>query len=174
MRTGHPTRGGRLAARRAVVRWAWRMFRRDWRQQILVLALLTVAVGAAVAGASAAYHAAPSPAGVFGAATELIHFDGSDPPALAADLAAAEQWFGPVEVIGRRQVPVPGSVQPIEFRTQDPAGGLGAPMLDLRTGRYPTGRGEIAVTDGVAATFQVDLGAQITLDSAVWTVVGLV
>jgi putative ABC transport system permease protein len=34
--TGH----GGMPARRAVVRWAWRLFRREWRQQSLVLALL--------------------------------------------------------------------------------------------------------------------------------------
>ncbi len=31
-------------ARRAIRRWAWRLLRREWRQQVLVLALLTVAV----------------------------------------------------------------------------------------------------------------------------------
>ena len=36
-------RNGGVSARRAVVRWAWRMFRREWRQQILVTALLAVA-----------------------------------------------------------------------------------------------------------------------------------
>ena len=33
-----------LAARRAVFQWAWRMFRREWRQQLLVLLLLLAAV----------------------------------------------------------------------------------------------------------------------------------
>jgi len=33
-----PSNGG-VAARRAVVRWGWRLFRREWRQQILVVAL---------------------------------------------------------------------------------------------------------------------------------------
>ena len=45
------SRSGGLAARGAVVRWARRMFRREWRQQLLVLALLTVAVTAAIARA---------------------------------------------------------------------------------------------------------------------------
>ena len=31
---------GGVPARRAVIRWAWRMFRREWRQQLLVLALM--------------------------------------------------------------------------------------------------------------------------------------
>src|SRR4051812_36032652 len=43
-------RTGDAAARRAVVRWAWRMFRREWRQQILVMLLLTVAVAGAAGG----------------------------------------------------------------------------------------------------------------------------
>ena len=53
-----PKNGG-VAARRAVVRWAWRMFRREWRQQILVTALLTVAVAAAISSVTVAYNSAP-------------------------------------------------------------------------------------------------------------------
>ena len=40
------TSDGGVPARRAVIRWAWRLFRREWRQQLLVLALIIVAVGA--------------------------------------------------------------------------------------------------------------------------------
>ena len=43
---------GGVVARRAVIRWAWRLFRREWRQQLLVLGLLTVPVAAAVWGTS--------------------------------------------------------------------------------------------------------------------------
>ena len=32
---------GGLVARRAVSRWAWRLFKREWRQQLLILALIT-------------------------------------------------------------------------------------------------------------------------------------
>src|ERR1700689_4666534 len=46
------TGNGGVPARRAVFRWGWRLFRREWRQQLLVLGLLTVAVGATVWGAS--------------------------------------------------------------------------------------------------------------------------
>ncbi|MEQ1703872.1 MAG: hypothetical protein ABMA25_27510, partial [Ilumatobacteraceae bacterium] len=48
--------GGGFAARRAIVRWAWRLFLREWRQQALVLGLLTVAVAAAIGFASATYN----------------------------------------------------------------------------------------------------------------------
>ena len=43
--------GSRIVARRAVFRWGWRLFRRGWRQQLLVLSLLTVAVAATIWGA---------------------------------------------------------------------------------------------------------------------------
>jgi putative ABC transport system permease protein len=35
-------------------RWAWRLFRREWRGQILLIALLTLTVAGAVFGGSAA------------------------------------------------------------------------------------------------------------------------
>ena len=37
---------GGVPARRAVIRWAVRLLRREWRQQLLILALITVAVAA--------------------------------------------------------------------------------------------------------------------------------
>src|SRR6267154_863638 len=44
--------GSGIVARRAVIRWGWRLFRREWRQQLLVLGLLTVAVAATIWRAS--------------------------------------------------------------------------------------------------------------------------
>ncbi|MGH9296313.1 MAG: hypothetical protein ACRD0B_13355, partial [Acidimicrobiales bacterium] len=46
--------GGGAPARRAMNRWAWRLFRREWRQQLLLFALITVAVAATVLGAGVA------------------------------------------------------------------------------------------------------------------------
>jgi len=40
--TGH----GGMPARRAVTRWAWRLVRREWRQQSIIIGLLLVAVAA--------------------------------------------------------------------------------------------------------------------------------
>jgi putative ABC transport system permease protein len=47
------TGNGGIPARRAVFRWGWRLFRREWRQQLLVLGLLALAVAATIWGASA-------------------------------------------------------------------------------------------------------------------------
>ncbi len=48
-----PANGG-IPARRAVIRWAWRLFWREWRQQLLVLALIVVATAATIVGAAVA------------------------------------------------------------------------------------------------------------------------
>jgi putative ABC transport system permease protein len=163
-------------ARRALVRWALRLFRREWRQHALVLALLGVAVAIAVTGASTAYNMAPRRDAVFGEADHRLVFDVSETrrDAIDAYVAAARDWFGSIDLIGERRVPVPGSAETIQLRAQDPEGELGASMLRLRDGRYPRGRGEVAVTDDVARSFQVGVGDALDLDGPAWTVVGVV
>ena len=71
-------------------------------------------------------------------------------------------------------MPVPGSVETVDYRTQDPHGPFGAPLLDLRDGRYPAADDEVAVTDGVAETLDLDIGATFALDGVERTVVGVV
>jgi putative ABC transport system permease protein len=164
-----------VAARRAVVRWAWRLFRREWRQQILVLTLLTVAVAAAVGLAAAAYNIAPvAGEAEFGTANSFFRFDEPEPDTLQTKLDAGEEWFGAIDVIGHRSVSIPGSIDTVDYRTQDPQGSFGTPMLDLRDGRFPLAADEIAVTDGVAKTFGLHIGAAFSLDGVDRTVVGLV
>ena len=168
-----PANGG-VAARRALVRWAWRMFRREWRQQILVLALLTVAVAAAIASITLVYNTGPAYDSEFGSANGLLRFDGSDPQALEAALASAEKSFGTTDVIGHRKVPVPGGVETVDFRSQDPDKPYGDDLLALRSGSYPTELRQVALTDGVATLLDVELGATLDLDGRRRTVVGIV
>ncbi|MFC4019971.1 FtsX-like permease family protein [Micromonospora sp. GCM10011542] len=171
----HPGRaGGGLPARRAVIRWAVRLFRREWRQQVLAIALLTVAVAGASFGVAATWNAAPSSDATFGSADQLIRIPGDDPAALDAQVAAARAWFGTIDVVGHRHVPVPGRFDPVDVRAQDPAGAYGGPMLALGQGRYPLGPGEIAVTDGVARFLRTGLGARVGLGDADRLVVGIV
>lgn len=171
-----PTRGGGggLPARRAVVRWAVRLLRRDWRQQVLVVGLLTVAVGGSAFGASAAYGLTASSDATFGAAEHLMRLDATDPEVLATRLAAARAWFGTTEEIGHRSVPVPGRFDHVDVRAQDPSGPYGAPMLALREGRYPSGAGEVAVTDGVAAVLGTGVGGSMDTGGDSRLVVGVV
>ena len=167
-------RSGSPAARRAVRRWAWRLFRREWRQQILVLALISFAVAAAALGATAAYNATPSRAAEFGAADHRFELAVSRPDTVAPYLDAARDWFGTVEPIGHRQVTVPGSTATVELRSMDAGGAYSGPMSTVRSGRAPESTDEIAVTDGVASTLGVGVGDRIVLGGDKWTVVGLV
>jgi putative ABC transport system permease protein len=174
----HPAASGAsrsgVAARRAVIRWAWRLFRREWRQQILVLGLLTVAVAAAIGSVTIVHNTAPADDSQFGSANQLLTFDGSDPRKLEAGLASARSSFGTIDVIAHRSVAVPGGVETIDFRAQDPGGAYGGELLALRRGGYPTGSEQVAVTDGVAELLGLDIGSTLALDSRRRTVVGIV
>lgn len=167
-------RSGGVAARRAVVRWAWRMFRREWRQQILVLALLTVAVAAAIGSITLVYNSGAADDAEHGSASHLLRFDGTDPRTLDAALDAARESFGTTEVIAHRSFAVPGSFEKLEFRAQDPGGAFGSGLLALRRGSYPVGPGQVAVTDGVAELLALELGETLALDGRRRTVVGVV
>jgi putative ABC transport system permease protein len=165
-------KGGGIAARRAVIRWALRLFRREWRQQILVLALLTVAVAAAVGSITIVHNTGPEHNFEFGSATAVFEFEGSDPRKLQAGLALAKKSFGTIDVIAHRSVAVPGGVETVDFRAQDPHSAFG--VLALRQGSYPAGPRQVAVTDGVAERLRLDLGSTLALDGRRRTVVGIV
>ena len=93
---------------------------------------------------------------------------------LAATLTAAQEWFGTIDVVGHRAVPLPGSVDDFDYRTQDPHGPFGDPLLDLRDGRYPAADGEVAVTEGIAETLDLAIGDTLSADRVERTVVGVV
>ena len=78
---GTRPRAGGVPARRAVMRWGWRLFRREWRQQLLVLGLLTVAVAATIWGASVVTNAQlPNPNyATLGTAAASVTLPGTDP-----------------------------------------------------------------------------------------------
>ncbi len=60
--------GGGIPARRAVVRWAVRLLRREWKQQLLIVALITAAVAATFIASAVATATPASPAAVLGTA----------------------------------------------------------------------------------------------------------
>jgi putative ABC transport system permease protein len=154
--------------------WAWRLFRREWQSQLLLIALLTLTVAGAVFGGSAAYNVTPVPNAQFGSATQLLSFDGADPRALATDIAAAHKAFGTIETIGHRYVPIPGSVETIEFRSESPSGLYGRSMLALRQGRFPVGPREADLTEGLTRTLGIGVGDSLRLGGQDRKVVGIV
>ncbi len=156
-----PTTGG-VPARRAMVRWAWRLFKREWRQQLLILLLVIVAVAAVVVGAAVAVNTPPPVNAGYGTADDLATFTGSgkqsDLHSAAAQIAALEHRFGTVQVIENETFHVPGSTQTYDLRSQDPHGPYGGPMLQLLSGHYPTGPNQIALTPGLASDLNLKVG----------------
>jgi putative ABC transport system permease protein len=150
------TRYESAAARRAVTRWAWRLFRREWRQQLLVLALIIVAVAATILGGAVASNTPPPANAGFGTADHLVTIPGSDTH-LATDIAAIQNHFGAADVIENTDLAT-GLAQGAQLRAQNPAGTYGRPMLALVSGRYPVGANEVAMTAQLASTFSVHVG----------------
>jgi putative ABC transport system permease protein len=150
-----------------------RLLRREWRQQLLILALITVAVGATfVASAVATTTRAPAGAG-FGTARDLATFTGSSSH-VAAEIASLKQRYGRVEVIENETFSVPGSVATYSLRAQNAHGPFGWPMLSLVSGRYPAGPGQVAVTSGVASDFHLAAGSSWTVGGVSRRVTGIV
>jgi putative ABC transport system permease protein len=165
--------GGGLAARRAVIRWAWRLLRREWRQQLLILALIIVAVAATFVGAAVATTTPVPATATFGTAQDSItlYYSGSR---LAAQIAVLQHRFGRVDVIENQALQVPGTVFTYDLRAQKPHGPFGGPMLSLQNGRYPATPSQVAMTSALASQLHLRVGDTWRADGRSRQVVGLV
>lgn len=167
-----PSDGG-MVARRAVIRWAWRLFRREWRQQLLILALIVVAVGATIVGSAVATNTPPPKTSGFGSAQDAASFTGLNASA-EGQIASLEQRFGRVQLIENETMSIPGSIDTFQLRAQDPHGPFAGPMLALESGRYPTAPDEVAVTSRVASAYHLGIGSHWPVGGVDRTVVGTV
>ena len=167
------TANGGVPARRAVIRWAWRLFRREWRQQLLVLALITVAVGATVVGAAVAVNTPPSAGSGFGTAGDLATFY-SPGRQLTADIATLSSKYGRVDVIENQALTIPGSIESYDLRAQNPHGPFGQPMLSLLSGHYPAAADQVALTPGLASALDLRIGDTYHEGNTARTVTGIV
>ncbi|HEV3382402.1 MAG TPA: FtsX-like permease family protein [Trebonia sp.] len=167
------TGDGGINARRAVIRWAIRLLRREWKQQLLILTLITVAVGATVVASTVATDSQGPAAGILGTAQDAATVTGSQAQ-VNAKIQDLERHYGKVDVIENESVQVPGTVAAFDLRSQDPHGQYGGPMLSLLSGQYPATASEIAVTSGVAADFHLSTGKSWTVNGATYKVTGIV
>jgi len=164
---------GGMAARRAMTRWAWRLFRREWRQQLLILALVAVAVAATVVGATVSTDNLPPADSGFGTAHDMATLQGPG-TTVQAQIASLERRFHNVDVIENQALTIPGSIQSYDLRAQNPDGAFGQPMLALVSGRYPSVPGQVALTQALASDFGVSVGDTWHAGGTARTVVGIV
>ena len=165
--------GSGIVARRAVIRWGWRLFRREWRQQLLVLCLLTVAVAATIWGASVVTNAQIPPGyPTFGTGASQVTLPGTDPQ-LAADIAAVAGRWGPADLIEKQNITT-GTRQSVQLRAESPHGHYNGPLLGLVSGTYPAGPDQVALTSQVAARYGAHAGGTWHAAGTTWRVTGIV
>ncbi len=163
-----PSRGG-APARRAVARWSWRLFRREWRQQLLVVALLTVAMAGTTLGLAVATNAVVPPATTFTVSGTDSH--------LGTDLGAFAQAFPAGDVLAHRQVRIPGLAGPVDFRSPTGPQATKHPFGSgerLVAGRAPVGADQVALTRSLADELDLHLGSAWTEGGQRRRLVGLV
>ena len=165
--------GSGIVARRAVIRWGWRLFRREWRQQLLVLGLLTVAVAATIWGASVVTNSQIPPGyPTFGTGAAQVTLPGGDPK-LAADIATIAGRWGPADLIEKQNIPT-GTRQSVQLRAESPHGHYNAPLLGLVSGTYPAVPGQVALTSQVATRYGAHAGGTWHAAGTTWQVTGIV
>jgi putative ABC transport system permease protein len=162
-----------MVARRAVIRWGWRLFRREWRQQLLVLGLLTVAVAATVWGAGVVTNAQIPPGyPTFGTGAAQVTLPGSD-PRLTADIAAIASRWGPADLIEEQKITT-GTEQSVQLRAESAHGHYNSVLLSLVSGTYPAGPGQVALTRAVATRYGAHAGGTWRAAGETWRVTGIV
>ena len=165
--------GSGIVARRAVIRWGWRLFRREWRQQLLVLGLLTVAVAATIWGASVVTNSQIPPGyPTFGTGAAQVTLPGTD-PRLAADIATIAARWGPADLIEKQNITT-GTRQSVQVRAESPHGHYNSPLLGLVSGTYPAGPGQVALTSQVATQYGAHVGGTWRAAGTTWQVTGIV
>jgi putative ABC transport system permease protein len=172
-RPAHRMPNGGVPARRAVIRWAIRLLRSEWRQQLLILALITIAVGATIVAATVATNTPAPVAGSLGTAQDAASLSGS-PASISAQITSLRQHWGQVDVIENQSAQVPGTLNTFDLRAQDPHGPFGGPLLSLVSGQYPATPSQVAVTSGVASDFNLAVGGSWTVDGVTRKVTGIV
>jgi putative ABC transport system permease protein len=157
-----------------VFRWGWRLFRREWRQQLLVLGLLTVAVAATIWGTSVVtnWQLGNPDYAAFGTAAAQVTLPGTDLH-LAADIAAIQDSWGPADLIENQDIPT-GTTQPVQLRAENPHGRYNSPLLSLVSGTYPAGPGQVALTSRVATLAHTHAGGTWQVAGTTWRVTGIV
>lgn len=151
-------------ANRAVARWARRLLRREWRQQLLVLSLLTLAVAATTVGLGLVVNIQSSVQSATGSAQTRIDLTPGSAADVAGIAAAARRQLAPVEVLEYTTIAIPGSTSSVDLVAMAANGPFSPAMRSLVSGHYP-GPGEIAVTRSVLSDFSLTVGQT-------WTVLG--
>ena len=159
-RVREPADPGRApAARRALLHWGLRLLRQEWKQRVIIVALIAVATAAMILGTNVASATPGTPnAGIYGTSSTLVVLNGNTPH-LAAAVGKITKAYGPASVVDDRTLPT-GIAGGADLRAQDPDASYTRVLLALDSGRYPAGAGQVAVTDGLARLYGLAIGSR--------------
>lgn len=139
-----------MTATAALLRWVTRLARREWRQHVLVTALVAFGITGAVVTVTTISHVADKPERWTGAAPAMVEgFAGDHEGAVLAGVEQVVARHPDVELV---LFGVPGA-DGTTLVAQDPARPLGRPWLDLRSGSWP-GPGEVTLSAAAARRFE--------------------
>jgi putative ABC transport system permease protein len=145
-------------ARRTLTRWAVRLALREWKQRILIVALIAVASAATLLGIAVASATPGTPnAGIFGTASTLIQLPGNTPQ-LPSVITKIEQAYGTGSVVDDEPITT-GQAGGADLRAQDPSAPYTQVLLALDSGHYPSGPGQVALTSGLARLYGLRVGS---------------
>ena len=160
-------------ARRTLTRWAVRLALREWKQRILIVALIAVASAATLLGIAVASATGGTPnAGIFGTASTLAELPGNTPN-LPSVIAKIEKAYGPASVVYDEPIAT-GQAGGADLRAQDPSAPYTHVLLALDSGHYPTAPGQVAVTSGLARLYGLRVGSTWRVPAGAGTAAGRV
>lgn len=157
-----------MSARAFVWRWSWRLVRKDWRQYVVILAMLTIAIAAAVSGVLIAHNMSAPNEIEYG--NGQIEAQSRTPDALEQAMKERGVDYG---AIRRTTVQRDGQVGDLRLVAADPANTITEPLFTLLEGRWPSNDQEVAVTD-LALSDRAPVGTSIQLDGRTVEIVGMV
>jgi len=145
-------------ARRSLSRWALRLAVREWKQRILIAALIAVASAATLIGIAVASATPGTPnAGTYGTAQALVELPPTTPD-LPAVIAKIEKAYGAASVVYDQPIAT-GQAGGADLRAEDPSAPYTQVLLALSSGRYPSGSDQVAVTSGLAQLYSLHIGS---------------
>ena len=125
-----------------MLRWGWRLFRREWRQQLLILSSSSSPWPPwwSVRPWRSTHHHRPTPGTAPPTTWRPSPPAPSHPTCTLGGRHRSPRWStttARVQVIENETFNVPGSTQTYQLRSQDPHGPFGGPMLQLLSGQLP-------------------------------------
>lgn len=158
-----------MTGRRFLWRWNVRMSRRQWRRQLGLFVMTSLAVALSVGGTVAAFNLVEPPGFRYGTGDVRATISGGGRDAIEL-LDTQDNPFAALHVA---TVATPGAKPTVQVRVIDPANPVSQTLLALVDGRWPENPNEIAITDDAQVAHR-GLGSTVELGGGDRVVVGIV